>query len=449
MDADPNDGNFDYLKDLTKRNNAFKRETSPKFKKYSRVSGDVVAEPHDLKPIVSSSRRSSEDGSLLNNAGKTKRNLKRVTASAVEMNDNKLRRTPRKRIKSKSPLDLGPSFQTPIVSAIAKRELGEPTIQDTREHSRMDIIDLESGSSTPLSSVLSISTPSEHSLSDRAEPPSSNTSITTLAEDAITECPICNTRVSAEQVAAFRSRLYIAESHRLNVRQQASFHRDHISYSAKVTWQERHYPSILWSTIPTRLDTHKSHIVSIIRNDTPSHYRSALHSAAPGDSHKTRIWADELARGHDGAEGVGYYGSRGQKAFGLWAVEKFSGRLRDRQNHDPDIAAAGGVSAFVQKVLVPEIAQTLIREDLEQCPEMSEGVRDRAMERAHGQERQAKEKGQEFTVDWSAFAKVGQEETEYIVRWIAEESAECGRLLSEEEDDVVDPVSEEEDVLAV
>ena len=84
---------------------------------------------------------------------------------------------------------------------------------------------------------------------------------------------------------------------------------------------------------------------------------------------------------------------------------------------------------FVHAVLVPELAACLVAEDVKACPKMKEGVRERARERLREDIRGGD--------PWS-FDLKGKQAEEQTVRWILEESADVGRLLSVEEDDFVE-----------
>ena len=176
-----------------------------------------------------------------------------------------------------------------------------------------------------------------------------------------------------------------------------------------------------------------------------------------GTARRTRTVAHELATGQDGAEDVGYYGGKGQKLMGDWLINTYSRRLRELAVSDKDIASAGGVGAFVQKVLMPELAHGLIMEDLKKHKKMGKGVKKRAKARAKekveevrrrlecqglGQEEIERRVKEEAPVDWSLFDLKKKEKKEWVGRWIAEESADVGRLVCEEEDDEI-PMNEE------
>lgn len=60
---------------------------------------------------------------------------------------------------------------------------------------------------------------------------------------------------------------------------------------------------------------------------------------------------------------TGYYGPRGGQLFEEMILSRFSGLIRQLAGRDP-IMASRGVSEYVQGVLVPELATSLIMEDM-------------------------------------------------------------------------------------
>lgn len=199
-------------------------------------------------------------------------------------------------------------------------------------------------------------------------------------------------------------------------------------------------------------------MLSVLDGRNPSFYRDRLRNNTAGTSRGERSVANRLAAGQDGAENVGYYGGQGQRVFADWLITAFSMRIRELQGGHQDLLAAGGVAAFVQEVLVPELAHKLILEDLQQHPEMGVGVRERALERRKRMEKEIRGKAEKeglseeevggrmraLGIDWGSFDAKGEDAREWLARWVAEESADVGRLINEEEDDVV-VAQEEED----
>jgi len=99
-----------------------------------------------------------------------------------------------------------------------------------------------------------------------------------------------------------------------------------------------------------------------------------------------------------GAE-MGYYGSKGAGIMMEYLIEHFKRPLRRLAQDDKVVVAGGGVSGFVQRVLVPELVVRFVGEDM----------------------------------------GVGEEEARRVVG----ESAEVGALLCEEEEEVVEGEEEE------
>ena len=332
----------------------------------------------------------------------------------------------------------------------------EDQIQGLRSRSRESSISpLEHetvGSESPLSIASSVSAPS--SLED--VPGSSSTSISTIATASTTRCSMCGRLVPTSLLSNFRSQLQDSHQPLLSVRQQSAFCRFHKAAEAEATWQERHYPAIDWTTLPRRLDSYTSHITAVLDQDTRSFYRDRLRALLTGTTNRTRTAAHEYATGQDGTDDVGYYGSKGQRAFADWIMQSFSLRLGQLQKVDPDLALAGGVGHFVQKVLIPEVAHKLIMEDLERDPQLGVGVRERAMQELRRKEAEARKsairRGEDedkaveaLGIDWSVVNARGKEGEELLGRWTAKESAEIGTLLSEEDEDMVVSLEEEEE----
>ena len=157
---------------------------------------------------------------------------------------------------------------------------------------------------------------------------------------------------------------------------------------------------------------------------------------------------------------MGYYGSKGQRLMGDWLIATYSPRLRELAVIDRDIASAGGVGAFVQKVLMPELAHGLIMKDLEKEGKMGAGVRGRAWKRCKDKEADVRKRfeGQGYDAEeverkvkegmgaeLSVFHLREKEGKEWVGRWIAEESADVGRLVCEEEDDEIPQDADEDE----
>ena len=362
--------------------------------------------------------------------------------------------TPPKRRKS-SP---EPEFMVPPKAAISP-DNGTPfkpwsSIHSSKQHN-------DGGSESPLSDVgsLSSSTSFKHIRS-------SNTSI---SGSQSTQCLVCLASIDSTLLEEFRRLKKVHPKNRLTVRQQELLHTYHSKRDLKIVWQERHYPTITWESLTARLKSHQTHISSIIENTTPSfsYYRSKLQQCRPGRGRKTITLAEEMKTSEMHNKVLGYYGTRGQRVAGDWLLSQFSTRLKQK-SRDPDIKLAGGVSNFVQKVLIPELVQQLLIQDMQLDPALKDGARQRAetiLSQLNNNDKQnptdidlytsvhtaAAEAGislyiSELTGDGHNDSSNGEKgdgrsgegaQMEWLARFIAMESGQCGMLFSEEIQDEI------------
>ena len=150
---------------------------------------------------------------------------------------------------------------------------------------------------------------------------------------------------------------------------QERFCRYHKVDSAQHTWTQRKYPAVDWQQLYQRLRGHNKHLEAVINRNTPSTFRNKLQQQIK--SGKTRSTHSAFGQGDPGKtreSAVGYYGPRGEKLMTEHIVNNFGDELRDLATKDPLLKAsgvAGGVSGFIQAVLVPELAVRLIMEDMD------------------------------------------------------------------------------------
>ncbi|EMC95265.1 hypothetical protein BAUCODRAFT_157740 [Baudoinia panamericana UAMH 10762] len=148
---------------------------------------------------------------------------------------------------------------------------------------------------------------------------------------------------------------------------QQRFCRYHKLHHARDVWEQRGFPDIDWDGLPTRLKQrkHTTHIKRVISGEIESSFRREWEAKVKKGARSLQQAADD----DDGARraSAGYYGPRGEKLMSDHILASFGDLLRNHAAKDKLIASAGvsgGVSGFVQSVLVPEIAVSLIREDL-------------------------------------------------------------------------------------
>ena len=143
----------------------------------------------------------------------------------------------------------------------------------------------------------------------------------------------------------------------------------HKKEDARQIWQERGYPEIKWNSIEKRLRAHHDRLLAVLEKRSTSLYRDRLQKRVDSGSTRSAAAAYNPSSSEDGELEIkpGYYGSKGEKLMTEHILLHFADELRDLAVSDALIGAsgvAGGVSGFVQAVLVPEVAVALVKEDM-------------------------------------------------------------------------------------
>ncbi|KAG9255063.1 RTC4-like domain-containing protein [Emericellopsis atlantica] len=200
-------------------------------------------------------------------------------------------------------------------------------------------------------SPIPISLTSKSTPNPSQEEPRSASSLPVRPAAKPTVCPWCQEPVDAQMLASFSK----GKGKRLNVNQQTRFCRKHRRETALEQWSAKGYPEINWDELPDRIASYNEPLHEVILDDEPSHYR--------------RVWAEKIAKGADRVMkkeenmNPGYYGPRGFNLFGDQLVPMFQSVLRERALVDKVISGRGAV-AFIQSVLLPELAVRLISDDM-------------------------------------------------------------------------------------
>ncbi|KAF5541899.1 RTC4-like domain-containing protein [Fusarium phyllophilum] len=168
-------------------------------------------------------------------------------------------------------------------------------------------------------------------------------------EDRMTKCPWCGDLVSEQALKDY------SKGKRLNVQMQTRFCAKHKKETAMDTWRERGYPHVDWSRLEGRLDDHRAYLTKIV-NGKQSFFRDIL--AEKIETGQARSLKKE------GNLNPGYYGPRGCKLMCDYLVEEFGESLKENATKDRVIAGRGS-AAFIQSVLVAELAVQLIMEDMD------------------------------------------------------------------------------------
>lgn len=168
-------------------------------------------------------------------------------------------------------------------------------------------------------------------------------------QDRTTKCPWCGDVVSEQALKEY------SKGKRLNVQMQTRFCAKHKRETAMDTWRERGYPHIDWDRLEERLKDHQEYLSKIV-DGKKSYYRNLL--------------AEKIQTGQarslkkEGDLNPGYYGPRGCKLMCDYLVEEFGESLKEKATEDRVIAGRGS-AAFIQSVLVAELAVRLIIEDMD------------------------------------------------------------------------------------
>jgi len=172
-------------------------------------------------------------------------------------------------------------------------------------------------------------------------------------------CPICDEPVDRDLWDEFANRT------RMGFDQQMKFCAAHRRRWAQKTWASSGYPTIDWPGLDSRMVKHHGHLKSILTGGE-CHFRDVL-------SRKVKDGKDRTLKKSDDRLVPGYYGLRGLRFMSENIINKFSGLIRRRAVQDKLISARGH-TAFVQAVMVPELAVQLIMEDMDASPERARQI---------------------------------------------------------------------------
>lgn len=179
-------------------------------------------------------------------------------------------------------------------------------------------------------------------------------------------CEICGLPVPRLLRQEFEDRYTGGKA--MSYKWQERFCRYHKVDSARQAWTEQCYPEIDWLKLNRRMKRHDKHLEAILTSRTSSFYRDQLQAKVKSGKMKTTYSAlSKNDQGKDREVAVGYYGPRGEKLMTDHIITHFGDELRALATDDPLLKAsgvAGGVSGFVQAVLVPELAVKLVMEDM-------------------------------------------------------------------------------------
>ncbi|KAM5373848.1 hypothetical protein ACJZ2D_006810 [Fusarium nematophilum] len=224
------------------------------------------------------------------------------------------------------------------VAFIVPAEIPSPSREGVKEESKVDM------TASPVLSDLDLSQLSDPEPISEDSPDDDES-----LQNRVAPCPWCGDLVLESDLAEF------AKGRRLNVQMQTKFCRKHKKETAMKTWRERGYPHVEWQGLDHRFEDHREYLLKIVHGK-PSHFRNIL--------------ADKIESGQarstkkEGNLNPGYYGPRGCRLMCDYLVEEFGELLKENAVGDRVIAGRGP-AAFIQSVLVAELAVQLIMEDMD------------------------------------------------------------------------------------
>ncbi|KAK4191741.1 RTC4-like domain-containing protein [Podospora australis] len=163
-------------------------------------------------------------------------------------------------------------------------------------------------------------------------------------------CPFCKKEVDTDLLANFR------EKHpNMSVQNMQKFCLLHKKKSAKETWRMRNYPKIKWGKLDSRIRKQYGFLRKILEGGR-SFYGHRFEDSIQSGQNRTLLRSDKNLT-------PGYYGIRGLRQMSENLIHEFSSTLRKRALED-QLISARGYTAYLQAVLVPELAVQLIMEDM-------------------------------------------------------------------------------------
>ncbi|KHN93849.1 uncharacterized protein MAM_08271 [Metarhizium album ARSEF 1941] len=168
-----------------------------------------------------------------------------------------------------------------------------------------------------------------------------------------TVCPWCGEPVDEKLLDDF------AKGKRLDVRLQSKFCQKHKRQTAQELWQQKSYPKVEWEGLEDRFRKYHGTLLGVISGGA-SHFRSIHEKNISSGKARSLKKEDNL--------NPGYYGPRGFNLMCDYLVHEFSELLKEKAVDDRVIAGRGA-AAFIQTVLVAELAVRLIMEDMEVAEE--------------------------------------------------------------------------------
>lgn len=171
-------------------------------------------------------------------------------------------------------------------------------------------------------------------------------------------CPWCGDPVDGAFLRDF------SKGKRLNVRMQTRFCQKHKKATAMENWKARRYPEVQWDELESRFSDHDGLLLDIV-NGAPSYFGTILADKIKSGKARSLKKEDNM--------NPGYYGPRGFNLMCDYLVDKFGDLLKKRAVDDRVISGRGS-AAFIQSVLVAELAVQLIMVDMDVAVEEARDI---------------------------------------------------------------------------
>ena len=193
------------------------------------------------------------------------------------------------------------------------------------------------------------------------------------------QCTLCGQSVEQEDYWDFW------KAKDKTVKNKSAFCHTHKKKSAKEEYTQEGYPDIDWKALPRRIRRHKSTLTKLLGKDCSSKHRDRYEplaltgKAAAVPSRRTDLpqSAQESLDSFALDERVaypGYYGPHGRRVITEHVMETLKSELKKSKDR---VVQASGIAAFVQAVMVPEVAILLIMEDCQVDEHVAEGIREK------------------------------------------------------------------------
>ncbi|KAL7778929.1 hypothetical protein CFE70_008431 [Pyrenophora teres f. teres 0-1] len=192
-------------------------------------------------------------------------------------------------------------------------------------------------------------------------------------------CNLCNQPVEQEDYWDFW------KGKDKTVKNKSAFCHAHKKKSAQEEYTQQGYPDIDWKALPRRIRRHKATLTKLLGKASSSIHRDRYEplaltgKAAAVPSRRTDLpqsaqdTLDSFALDERAAY-PGYYGPHGRRVITEHVMETLKSELKRSKDR---VVQASGIAAFVQAVMVPEVAILLIMEDCKVDKQAAEGIREK------------------------------------------------------------------------